>query len=153
MMEKYKANQRHKIERDFKSREKTIEDNFKREIEKTEKHYSKIIDDIQGRHKEEILKIREQERNKYQPIIQERENEIKRLTGILSDYKEFYDVLKDREFKFEEITQAAREKFERCMRKFQEGFAIIGHAQDEIEKYNKQILKLENHSQNLLKEE
>lgn len=153
MMEKYKVNQRRKIERDFKAREKIIENDFKQEIANTEKHYSKIIEDIQSRHEIEISKIREQERYKYKPIIQEREAEIKRLTALLADYKEFYDLLKDREFKFSEITQSAREKYERCLQKFQEGVAIIGHAQDEIEKYNKQIDKLENHHQNLLKEE
>lgn len=153
IIEKYKAKQRLKIKREFENKEKQLTEEHRKEIDKTIKYHESIIENLQSRHENEIAKIREQERAKYQPIIEERNNEITRMNKIISESKEFYNLLKDREFKFEEISHSTQNNYERCLVKFQEGLAILRHTQNDIEKHNRQIAQIEKHHQKLLEDE
>jgi len=113
------------------------------EIDKLIKRYEQRLLAKEKHWQQENSCIRDQERMKYEPIINEREKEIQRLRKIINDQKAFFESVQDREYQLEETTKNAVQKFERGLVRIQQGISEMAGAQDAIENYNRKQIKID----------
>lgn len=110
-------------------------------IIKRQEAENKIKDDY---HKKELENIREFERNKYIPKLDEKQKEIDRLQGIIDERRQLYGAIVNKEIDFQEKIDEIGEKLSRGMEKIAKGIGLIETALDFASVYNKQQKKLDN---------
>lgn len=114
--------------------------------EATVKDHISELNSLMDKHKKEMLKIREQVSREYKIIIEELEQEIQRLNSFIKDKKDFYEALKERSRRLDEVSTRVEGLFQTGINMITDGMGYIHKGRASIEHSNEKIKKLENKS-------
>ncbi len=105
------------------------------------RYFRKELDTVMRMHSEELAKIRQQERNRYEPIIYERDNEILRLNQEIYNRRKEFKIINDHGENVITITKEISEKMIRGRDLITKGIAMFESAMNIAEQGEREIRK------------
>jgi hypothetical protein len=108
---------------------KNLEEKFLKELNEKISYYQNEVSRLQSEHKKDILEIRKQEKDYYEPLLKEKNNEITNLQMDKIENKKYYDDILNYGLMLEDNSNQTMDIFQRAKMKITQFLNYITNAE------------------------